>query len=130
MPTETPVSIYRVKGEIKGINGRKLTASEKLRLAEIPMYVVVKDSSGNEFSAPVNSEFTWVADLTEGGYSFKLISDGDRLTITSKPVSYKVFISNAGNAYHFAVRLKNSLGGANDGASKKKPKKVTKKGGK
>ncbi|MCO6431896.1 MAG: hypothetical protein J5J00_13640, partial [Deltaproteobacteria bacterium] len=129
-PTATPIPAFGATGSLRGINGRPLSNSEKRNLGNMSLSVVAKklNNPKQTFTTTVDGEFNYRFDnLPEGYYSFDLESEG-RLTVTSIPKTYKVWIVSMQQGLHFAVRLKNQLLPGNQGSSgSSKKKKKTKK---
>jgi hypothetical protein len=111
-PTPTPRPqgpLYRVTGTLRGVNGRPLTNSMKLRiknLGENGVSVVAKcgDSPAEEIA--ITDKFTFGFEVEAVKCQVSLKSIGNALTVTSRPTKYKLLVKKDINTVHFAVRLK------------------------
>jgi frataxin-like iron-binding protein CyaY len=129
-PTATPEPIYVASGEIKGRNGRVLSAGERAKLAGVDMRVVAVDSSGEVYSAPVDADYRWSMELPDDFYTIRVESGGATTTV-SRPAIYRIWIQSHQEGLHFAVRLRGAGvddnsdsgqgAGLNGGGNKKVP---------
>jgi len=132
--TPTPIEMFLINGMLKGVNGRNLSSSEKKTMKGMEITVLATDRSGNQYAATVASNFTWFMEVPDEYYNISLESD-KKLTVTSRPRTYRMWVEGPQGGLHFAVRPRGIAvsgdSGTNTGANggKAKPiKRIKQKG--
>ena len=133
--TPTPIPMAIAQGQIRGKNGKALTATEALRMPAHLIEVSALSKKGEYFVTQVKPDYSWALTLPLGGeYTISMSgsSESGRLVVTSRPVRYtKLKLNGLRTGLHFAVSITSSnlQNGADGGSGKpiNKPKTPVKK---
>lgn len=113
--TSTPIPMYGITGEIKGVNGAKLTAREMRRMDQIGLKLVIEGLGDSQYyqEIPLSAPYQYSAlNVPIGWYDIYLTSDDTAGWYTaSRPSVYRDWsLSENYTGLHFAVRLKTNAG--------------------